>query len=101
PGAGLALAGTGRRAAACSIPPGPARKRPAVRKSPGRAQTAHASSCGLGIRFAWATEEAPMRRALCVLLLLAGACGSNQNEANQRGVGAECGMTSDCTTSGE
>jgi len=46
-----------------------------------------------------------MRRALCVLLnvllIAAAGCGSNQNEANQRGVGAECGMTSDCTTSGE
>ena len=46
-----------------------------------------------------------MRRGLSVLLnvllLVAGGCGSNQNEANQRGVGAECGMTSDCTTSGE
>jgi hypothetical protein len=43
----------------------------------------------------------PMRRALCALLLVACGCGSNQNAANQRGIGAECAMTSDCTTSGE
>jgi hypothetical protein len=42
-----------------------------------------------------------MRRLLCVLVLVICGCGSNQNAANQVGVGAQCGMTSDCTTSGE
>lgn len=43
-----------------------------------------------------------MRRILCALVLAACGCGSNnQNAANQAGIGAQCNMTSDCTTSGE
>jgi hypothetical protein len=42
-----------------------------------------------------------MRRFLCVLALVAAGCGSNENAANQRGIGAQCSMTSDCTTAGE
>jgi len=42
-----------------------------------------------------------MRRTLCALVLAAWGCGSNQNAANQAGIGAQCTMTSDCTTIGE
>ena len=42
-----------------------------------------------------------MRRTLCALVLAAWGCGSNQNAANQAGIGAQCSMTSDCTTAGE
>jgi hypothetical protein len=42
-----------------------------------------------------------MRRVVCALVLLAAGCGSNQNAANQAGIGAQCHLTSDCTTSGE
>lgn len=42
-----------------------------------------------------------MRRTLCALVLVACACGSNQNAANQAGIGAQCNATSDCTTAGE
>ena len=42
-----------------------------------------------------------MKRTLCVLVLLT-ACGcSDQNAANQAGIGADCNATSDCTTAGE
>jgi hypothetical protein len=42
-----------------------------------------------------------MRRVLCALVLAVCGCGSNQNAANQAGVGAQCGVTADCVTSGE
>ena len=42
-----------------------------------------------------------MRRILCALMLVVSGCGSNENAANQRGIGAECNLTSDCTTSGQ
>jgi hypothetical protein len=42
-----------------------------------------------------------MRRILCALVLVACGCGSNQNEANRKGIGADCTTTSDCTTSGQ
>jgi hypothetical protein len=38
---------------------------------------------------------------LCVLLVVACGCGSGQNEANRRGVGAECAVSSDCTEKGQ
>ena len=44
--------------------------------------------------------EASMKRFLCALALMVCGC-SSQNAANQAGVGAQCGMTSDCTTAGE
>jgi hypothetical protein len=41
-------------------------------------------------------------RTLCALVVAAlSACGSNENEANRRGVGAECTMPSDCTEEGQ
>ena len=42
-----------------------------------------------------------MRHIVCALVLVAVGCGSNDNAANQRGIGAECSATPDCTTSGE
>jgi len=39
-----------------------------------------------------------MRRLLFTLFVVACGCGSGQNAANQRGVGAECGMNTDCQT---
>ena len=43
-----------------------------------------------------------MRRIMCALVLaVVSGCGSNQNAANQAGIGAQCTMTSDCTTAGE
>jgi hypothetical protein len=42
-----------------------------------------------------------MKRILSVLVLVACSCGSNQNAANQAGIGAACTMTSNCTTPGE
>jgi hypothetical protein len=42
-----------------------------------------------------------MRRIMWGLVLVVCGCGSNQNAANQAGIGAQCNMTSDCTTSGE
>lgn len=42
-----------------------------------------------------------MRRILYAFVLLACGCGSNENAANQKGVGAECNATSECATSGE
>ena len=47
------------------------------------------------------TMSAPMRR-LWLLLLVSFACsGSGQSEANRRGVGAACTMSSDCTEAGQ
>jgi hypothetical protein len=40
-------------------------------------------------------------RMLWALFLLTCGCGSGQNEANRRGVGAECAMTSDCSEAGQ
>ena len=40
-------------------------------------------------------------RRLCLLFLIVLGCGSNQSEANRRGVGAECTMGSDCTEAGQ
>jgi len=42
-----------------------------------------------------------MRRVLFALVLAVCGCGSNQNAANQVGIGADCSKTADCTTSGE
>jgi hypothetical protein len=41
-----------------------------------------------------------MRRILCALVVVICGCG-DRNEAIRRGVGAECGATSDCTESGQ
>jgi hypothetical protein len=42
-----------------------------------------------------------LSRTLCVLFVVAvGAC-SSENEANRRGVGAECAMASPCTEEGQ
>src|SRR5690349_21455176 len=40
-------------------------------------------------------------RMLCAFFFVTCGCGSGQSEANRRGVGAECAMTSDCTESGQ
>lgn len=45
--------------------------------------------------------EVLTRRILCAVVLAACGCGSYQNAANQAGIGAQCSMTSDCTTPGE
>jgi hypothetical protein len=42
-----------------------------------------------------------MNRILCALLLFACACGNDQNEANRRGVGAECNANLLCSESGQ
>lgn len=42
-----------------------------------------------------------MRRLLCALLLITAACGNDQNEANRRGVGAECSATALCSETGQ
>jgi hypothetical protein len=39
-----------------------------------------------------------MRRLLYVLFLVACGCGSNENAANQLGVGADCTKNSECVT---
>lgn len=38
-----------------------------------------------------------MRRILCALFIALCGCGSNQNQANRLGVGADCTMSSQCT----
>jgi hypothetical protein len=43
----------------------------------------------------------PISRILWVLFVLAGGCGGGQNEANRRGVGAECAVTDDCSETGQ
>jgi hypothetical protein len=42
-----------------------------------------------------------MKRIMCALVFVVWGCGSNQNAANQAGIGAQCTMTADCTTTGE
>jgi hypothetical protein len=42
-----------------------------------------------------------MKRIMCALVFVVWGCGSNQNAANQAGIGAQCTITSDCTTAGE
>jgi hypothetical protein len=42
-----------------------------------------------------------MSRLLYALLVICCGCGSSQSEANRRGIGAECGVTADCSEVGQ